>query len=253
VEHLQKALGLGLCINTQDAAGLTALHVAADLGFLGMVQFVLYTPGARVDVFEYATGCTLLHVCAMRGHYDCVVAFLNGSNAGGREQVRGLVRRPDQEGFTPLLHASAQGHTQVVQLFLELASKASSSLLPDALTPAAAVPPAAAPAKAAAVTASAAAAAAPVAAAGSVLVQADGTDSIVHGSISQVVNDLTSECKCVLHLAAMGGHADMMQLLLADKAVLVAEHLNRRDRVGLTPLWYSMQKDVVEVVAVSPG
>lgn len=95
-----------------DDAGLTALHVAADLGNSQMIELLLDN-GERVDVnakTRTASSYTALHTAAEAGYVDCMRSLLR---AGANANARSAHRR------TPLHLACKLAFVDCAQLLLE--------------------------------------------------------------------------------------------------------------------------------------
>ncbi|KAI8916076.1 hypothetical protein EDD86DRAFT_244032 [Gorgonomyces haynaldii] len=96
-----------LDIDKQDQEGETGLFKASFRGHELVVQ-LLISKGAR-HLSDNA-GWTPLHNSASKGHLSCCKLLFNAF---------GDIDRPNKDGFTALMCASAQGHTQVVQYLLD--------------------------------------------------------------------------------------------------------------------------------------
>ena len=98
-----------------DPDELTALHLAAGSGALGVVEYLLSDPigadsrAARINNF------TPLHAAAMNGHATVCQALLR---AGACANVQ---TKP--QGYTPLHSAAFAGHVEAIQVLLSHGAK----------------------------------------------------------------------------------------------------------------------------------
>jgi ankyrin repeat protein len=122
----------------------TALHQAAELGYLGVVQALLLHPEIKVNVAD-RDGWTPLIYASFRDHGDIVKALLQhreidvncadrsdrqtaliyAAEAGYRGIVKMLLQHPDTDvnrvhklGWTALAAAADGGYTEIVQMLL---------------------------------------------------------------------------------------------------------------------------------------
>ena len=98
--------------NAVDSTGHTAIHIAAEKGFLDILQFFFTNGCCKREYFHIKNvfGYTPLYTAAKYGHIDCVkylLEFVNG-NVG------------DTFENTPLHVATVGGHFEVVKLLAEL-------------------------------------------------------------------------------------------------------------------------------------
>ncbi|XP_063217303.1 ankyrin-3 isoform X8 [Bacillus rossius redtenbacheri] len=107
LEKVLEFLDSGVDINTANANGLNALHLAAKDGHLDIVTELLKR-GAAVDAAT-KKGNTALHIACLAGQEE-VVKLLVKSGAGVNVQ--------SQNGFTPLYMASQENHDGVVKFLL---------------------------------------------------------------------------------------------------------------------------------------
>ncbi|KAG5680944.1 hypothetical protein PVAND_010419 [Polypedilum vanderplanki] len=119
LEHLKNNID----INTCNANGLNALHLASKDGHISVVSELL-SRGALVDAAT-KKGNTALHIASLAGQEE-VVKLLIQHNASVNVQ--------SQNGFTPLYMAAQENHDSVVKLLL--ANGANQSLATeDGFTP----------------------------------------------------------------------------------------------------------------------
>ncbi|CAG8706848.1 21822_t:CDS:2, partial [Gigaspora rosea] len=100
-----------LANEASSSSGLTPLHYAASRGHLEIVKWLIIDAGAIVDL-EDQTGETALLKAAYSGHAD-VVAWLVRKQAN--------IEQKDNDGWTALHNASAQGYLPIVKHLLEIA------------------------------------------------------------------------------------------------------------------------------------
>ncbi|XP_049858172.1 ankyrin-3-like isoform X8 [Schistocerca gregaria] len=107
LERVLEHLDNGVDINTSNANGLNALHLAAKDGHLEIVSELLKR-GATVDAAT-KKGNTALHIASLAGQEE-VVKLLVKSGAA--------VNAQSQNGFTPLYMAAQENHDGVVKFLL---------------------------------------------------------------------------------------------------------------------------------------
>jgi ankyrin repeat protein len=95
-------------VNAWD--NLTPLSSACAGGHLGVVQSLIDYQGLQALGMTASTGATPLHYAAKGGRED-VVKFLLGKGADANSQR--------EDGWTPFMEASSNGHVGVAQLLLE--------------------------------------------------------------------------------------------------------------------------------------
>ncbi len=103
-------------IEQERRSNLTALHFAARMGSLEIVDLLFREPGIKINVQD-DEGCTPLHVAAQAGHVNVVERFL--------EQDPCLINLTSENSnsFTPLDLAIDKGHVAVVKVLLEFTSE----------------------------------------------------------------------------------------------------------------------------------
>ncbi|XP_043478904.1 ankyrin-2-like isoform X4 [Leptopilina heterotoma] len=123
LEKVLEFLESGVDINTSNANGLNALHLASKDGHIEIVKELL-SRGARVDAAT-KKGNTALHIASLAGQEE-VVRYLVEQGASVNVQ--------SQNGFTPLYMAAQENHDSVVKFLLS--TGASQSLATeDGFTP----------------------------------------------------------------------------------------------------------------------
>ncbi|XP_065576364.1 uncharacterized protein LOC136037570 [Artemia franciscana] len=94
--------------NNETTNGLTSLHISAERGHLGLVDYLIKS-NAEINA-KSGRAFTPLHFAAFRGHLKVVkVLIQNGAN----------VNAVDIQNCTPLHHASGNHQEQIVNVLLE--------------------------------------------------------------------------------------------------------------------------------------
>jgi ankyrin repeat protein len=103
-------------LEQEGSTNLTALHFAARMGSLEIVDLLFQEPGIKINVQD-DEGCTPLHIAAQAGHVNVVERFL--------EQDLCLIDLTSQNynSFTPLDLALDKGHVAVVRVLLQFTSE----------------------------------------------------------------------------------------------------------------------------------
>nr|XP_039270103.1 transient receptor potential cation channel subfamily A member 1-like [Styela clava] len=97
-------------LNQTDADGCTPLHYACQEGNLASLETLM---GLGVSArMKSSVDQSPLHFAAMYGRYNTCRKLLNST------QGPNIINDKDQQGMTPLHFASLNGHTKVVELFL---------------------------------------------------------------------------------------------------------------------------------------
>ncbi|CAL1295809.1 unnamed protein product [Larinioides sclopetarius] len=123
LEKILEYLKGSIDINTSNANGLNALHLAAKEGHVEIVQ-ELVKKGANVNAAT-KKGNTALHIASLAGQEEVAKILIKG---GANPNVQ------SQNGFTPLYMAAQENHDNVVKLLL--ANGANQSLATeDGFTP----------------------------------------------------------------------------------------------------------------------
>ncbi|XP_055948769.1 uncharacterized protein LOC129981785 isoform X4 [Argiope bruennichi] len=123
LEKILEYLKGSIDINTSNANGLNALHLAAKEGHVAIVQ-ELVKKGANVNAAT-KKGNTALHIASLAGQEEVAKILIKG---GANPNVQ------SQNGFTPLYMAAQENHDNVVKLLL--ANGANQSLATeDGFTP----------------------------------------------------------------------------------------------------------------------
>ncbi|KAK8746370.1 hypothetical protein OTU49_017376 [Cherax quadricarinatus] len=123
LEKVLEFLKTNTDINTCNANGLNALHLASKEGHVNVVRELLQR-GANVDAAT-KKGNTALHIASLAGQEEIVKVLV---------QHQALVNIQSQNGFTPLYMAAQENHDSVVRFLL--ANNANQSLATeDGFTP----------------------------------------------------------------------------------------------------------------------
>ncbi|XP_067928929.1 serine/threonine-protein phosphatase 6 regulatory ankyrin repeat subunit B-like [Watersipora subatra] len=194
-------------VNVKSKIGLTPLHLASRSGFNGLVKLLIETHGATVDALSLAKK-TSLHMAAEVGQMVvCNTLLKLGADPNAT----------DEGGQTPLHLAAENDHSDVIKLFLkhkpDLVTMANTKGMTYAHI---------------------------AASKGSVGVIRElmRFNRTVICTAKNSTNASTS-----LHLAAEGGHDDVVQVLLSAGADPLQENLD-----GMTPLHLAAKHGHVEVV-----
>ncbi|GAU97157.1 hypothetical protein RvY_08508-2 [Ramazzottius varieornatus] len=108
IDKVQDFLRNGQDINTANANGLNALHLASKEGHVDLVRLLLER-GAAVDAAT-RKGNTSLHIGCLAGQTEIVKILIDH---GGSVNVQ------SQNGFTPLYMAAQENHVDIVRYLLE--------------------------------------------------------------------------------------------------------------------------------------
>ncbi|XP_050537848.1 transient receptor potential cation channel subfamily A member 1 isoform X2 [Daktulosphaira vitifoliae] len=108
MENDQKALEM--LLNERDNSGCSPLHYASRGGHIRSLESLIRL-GACVNIKNH-NGESPLHFGARYGRFNTVKRLLDS------EKGAFIINESDGDGLTPLHIASQQGHTKIVQLFL---------------------------------------------------------------------------------------------------------------------------------------
>ena len=95
----------GADVNKQDAKGCTPLYLAARVGYLEAVQYLVEQAGADINIATHS-GWTPLNVCCDKGNDELVLYLIER----GAE-----LDKATNKGCTPLLNAVRNGHFEIVK------------------------------------------------------------------------------------------------------------------------------------------
>ena len=113
VAGVRAAIAKGAHVDAADTRGHTCLLHAARWGHAALAEELLKEHGASVDVKEGINGNAALNYAAHEGHAGIAQALLlHGADH----------RLTDDDGWTPLMSASARGHLDVVKMLLPLSA-----------------------------------------------------------------------------------------------------------------------------------
>lgn len=110
VSRTQFSSQLQHLLNEKDNTGCSALHYASREGHIRSLENLIQL-GACINL-KNNNNESALHFAARYGRYNTVRQLLDS------EKGTFIINESDGEGLTPLHIASQQGHTRVVQLFL---------------------------------------------------------------------------------------------------------------------------------------
>ena len=113
VAGVRAAIAKGAHVDAADTRGHTCLLHAARWGHSALAEELLKEHGASVDVKESINGNAALNYAAHQGHAGIAqTLLLHGADH----------RLTDDDGWTPLMSASSNGHLDVVKMLLPLSS-----------------------------------------------------------------------------------------------------------------------------------
>ncbi|XP_068094527.1 serine/threonine-protein phosphatase 6 regulatory ankyrin repeat subunit B-like [Hyperolius riggenbachi] len=199
-------------VNAKTKLGLTPLHLCAQNGFNHLVKLLVENHMASIDAMSL-TKRTPLHLAALSGQLDVCNSLLN---------MRADANATDIYGQTPLHLAAENDHSEVVKLFLKNRPELVTSANMDGST------------------------CAHIAAAkGSVAVIKELLRFNSNGVIS--ARNKTSD-STPLHLAAAGGHAEVVRVLLETGASASDE-----DVEGMSPIHLAAKNGHINVLEALKG
>ncbi|XP_071491103.1 uncharacterized protein [Diadema antillarum] len=103
----------GASVESTTSKGLTPLHISARRGHAAVTMELISLRRTNVNVTDYE-GATPLHYGAMSGNLNvCRLLVENGAD----------IRAKDENNMTPLMKAIISGHDDLVDIFLEKASR----------------------------------------------------------------------------------------------------------------------------------
>jgi ankyrin repeat protein len=100
----------------EGSTNLTALHFAARMGSLEIVDLLFREPGMKINVQD-DEGCTPLHIAAQAGHVNVVERYL------GQDPCLIDLTSQNSNSFTPLDLVIDKGHVAVVRVLLQFTSE----------------------------------------------------------------------------------------------------------------------------------
>ncbi|XP_053348677.1 transient receptor potential cation channel, subfamily N, member 1 [Clarias gariepinus] len=197
-------------VNAKTKLGLTALHLSAQTGSSHLVELLIMTHEASTDTLTLRQQ-TSLHLAAISGKLDACNSLLNfGAD----------ITAKDIDGQTPLHLAAENDHSDVVKLFLK--HRPELATLPN---------------KEGVTCINIAAAKGSVTVIQELLKFSQGNASTLHNKVNG---------SCPLHLAAAGGHTEVVKVLLEAGASAKEE-----DSDGMTAAHLAAQNghtDILEVL-----
>ena len=110
--HLQCADSLlkgGASVDRSDGRGYTSLHYAAKVGHAEMVKFLIKAKASVLSTTKRLNS-QALHLAAMKGNLECIVALVRGG---------ALVDCKDVDHWTPLHCAICNGHKYCAKFLVE--------------------------------------------------------------------------------------------------------------------------------------
>ncbi|TGJ80467.1 hypothetical protein E0Z10_g8295 [Xylaria hypoxylon] len=114
LETVKLLLARGSIASTADGKGVTALHIAADMGFGDIVEHLCKQESLSVDV-PGPNGLTPLHCAALGGQYDGARMLIT--------QNATVNAKDSKIGWTPLHYAAETGQDSVIELLLDSKAK----------------------------------------------------------------------------------------------------------------------------------
>ncbi|XP_075067758.1 uncharacterized protein LOC142158058 [Mixophyes fleayi] len=199
-------------VNTKTKLGLTPLHLCAQNGFNHLVKLLVEIHQASTDAMSL-TKRTPLHLAALNGQLDVCNSLL---------MMKADINAADIEGQTPLHVAAKNDHSEVVKLFLKHQPELVTSANMDGLT------------------------CAHIAASkGSVAVIKELLKSN-HSGVTTARSKTTDSTP--LHLAAAGGHAEVVKVLLETGASAADE-----DGEGMSAIHLAAKNGHINVLDALKG
>ncbi|NP_899192.1 transient receptor potential cation channel, subfamily N, member 1 [Danio rerio] len=199
-------------VNAKTKQGLTPLHLSAQNGSARLVRLLVENHQASVDALSLRKQ-TPLHLAAMSGQLDVCSSLLN---------LRADITATDSRGQTPLHLAAESDHSEVVKLFLRLRPELSTLANEDGSTC-------------------------------THIAAAKGSVSVIRellmfnqggvGTLNHKAHGL-----CPLHLAAAGGHAEVVKVLLEAGASVTEE-----DAEGMTAVHLAAKHGHTHILEVLRG
>uniref|UniRef100_A0A4W3GDN1 Serine/threonine-protein phosphatase 6 regulatory ankyrin repeat subunit C-like n=1 Tax=Callorhinchus milii TaxID=7868 RepID=A0A4W3GDN1_CALMI len=180
-------------VNAKTKLGLTPLHLGAQKGYNRLVKLLVDTHGASIDALSLSKQ-TPLHLAAVNGQLNVCSSLLN---------MKANVNATDIHGQTPLHLATENDHSEVVKLFLKHKPELVTSANVEGST-----------------CAHIAASKGSVAA----------IKELLKFSRASVTSTNTSTA---LHLAATGGHAEVVKVLLEAGASATDENAEGMNAIHL--------------------
>lgn len=118
-------LDKGADLNIRDEDGATPLFAAAAEGLSNVVRTLTATGRCDVNLAQYDTGRTPLHLLAYKGHAECIPDLID---AGAD------VNLYDKQQRSALWYAVSNGRVDVVKLLLRANSQVDTFCCPDCFT-----------------------------------------------------------------------------------------------------------------------
>ncbi|KAK7139556.1 hypothetical protein R3I93_016630 [Phoxinus phoxinus] len=184
-------------VNTKTKLGLTPLHLSARSGSARLVRLLVETHQASVDALSLRKQ-TPLHLAAVGGQLDVCSSLLN---------LNADITAADIRGQTPLHLAAESDHSEVVKLFLRLRPELATLANMEGATCAH-------------------------------IAAAKGSASVIRELLmfspgGPIALNNKANGVCPLHLAAAGGHTEVLKVLLEAGASVTEEDLEGMTAIHL--------------------
>ncbi|KAJ8386825.1 hypothetical protein AAFF_G00166200 [Aldrovandia affinis] len=199
-------------VNAKTKLGMTPLHLAAQGGSAGLVRMLVEAHAASIDALSLSKQ-TPLHLAAISGQLDVCSSLLN---------MGADISAPDIHGQTPLHLAAENDHSEVVKLFLKHRPELATLANMEGATCAH-------------------------------IAASKGSVAVIKELLKFNKGGMTSahnktNISCPLHLAAAGGHTEVVNVLLEAGAPAAEENAE-----GMTAIHLAARNGHTHILDVLKG